>query len=98
MPTINMIETGKNIKTIMKLNNIKIVQIQQILGFNTPQAIYKWFRGEAMPTLDNMVVLAATLNTTIDNLIVTETLMHLTVYQEIEGSSPSGIVYNGKYA
>ena len=51
MPTINMIETGKNIKTIMKLNNIKIVQIQQILGFNTPQAIYKWFRGEAMPTI-----------------------------------------------
>ena len=74
MPTINMIETGKNIKTIMKLNNIKIVQIQQILGFNTPQAIYKWFRGEAMPTLDNMVVLAATLNTTLDNLIVTETM------------------------
>lgn len=74
MPTINMIETCKNIKTIMKLNNIKIVQIQQILGFNTPQAIYKWFRGEAMPTLDNMVVLAATLNTTIDNLIVTETI------------------------
>ena len=74
MPTINMIETGKNIKTIMKLNNIKIVQIQQILGFNTPQAIYKWFRGEAMQTLDNMVVLAATLNTTIDNLIVTETI------------------------
>lgn len=74
MPTINMIEKGKNIKTIMKLNNIKIVQIQQILGFNTPQAIYKWFRGEAMPTLDNMVVLAATLNTTIDNLIVTETI------------------------
>lgn len=74
MPTINMIETGKNIKTIMKLNNIKIVQIQQILGFNTPQAIYKWFRGEAMSTIDNMVVLAATLNTTIDNLIVTETM------------------------
>lgn len=74
MPTINMIETGKNIKTIMKLNNIKIVQVQQILGFNTSQAIYKWFRGEAMPTIDNMVVLAATLNTTIDNLIVTETM------------------------
>ena len=69
-----MIETGKNIKTIIKLNNIKIVQIQQILGFNTPQAIYKWFRGEAMPTIDNMVVLAATLNTTLDNLIVTETM------------------------
>lgn len=74
MPTINMIETGKNIKTIIKLNNIKIVQIQQILGFNTPQAIYKWFRGEAMPTIDNVVVLAATLNTTLDNLIVTETM------------------------
>lgn len=50
------------------------MQIQQILGFNTSQAIYKWFRGEAMPTIDNMVALAATLNTTIDNLIVTETM------------------------
>ena len=56
----------------MKLNNIKVIQIQDILGFNTPQAIYKWLRGESMPTIDNMVILATLLNTTIDNIIITE--------------------------
>ncbi|MCG4811782.1 helix-turn-helix domain-containing protein [[Eubacterium] rectale] len=67
-----MKKTGANIKMLMKLNNIKVIQIQDILGFNTPQAIYKWLRGESMPTIDNMVILATLLNTTIDNIIITE--------------------------
>ena len=72
MPMINMQKTGANIKMLMKLNNIKVIQIQDILGFNTPQAIYKWLSGETMPTIDNMVILATLLNTTIDNIIITE--------------------------
>ena len=72
MPMINMQKTGANIKMLMKLNNIKVIQIQDILGFNTSQAIYKWLRGESMPTIDNMVILATLLNTTIDNIIITE--------------------------
>ena len=72
MPMINMQKTGANIKMLMKLNNIKVIQIQDILGFNTPQAIYKWLRGETMPTIDNMVILATLLNTTTDNIIITE--------------------------
>lgn len=72
MPMINMQKTGANINMLMKLNNIKVIQIQDILGFNTPQAIYKWLRGESMPTIDNMVILATLLNTTIDNIIITE--------------------------
>ena len=72
MPMINMQKTGANIKMLMKLNNIKVIQIQDILGFNTPQAIYKWLRGESMPTIDNIVILATLLNTTIDNIIITE--------------------------
>lgn len=72
MPMINMKKTGANIKMLMKLNNIKVIQLQDILGFNTPQAIYKWLRGESMPTIDNMVILATLLNTTIDNIIITE--------------------------
>ena len=71
---IDMAATGANIARLRRDNNITVNDMQTALGFGTPQAIYKWFRGEAMPTLDNMVVLAATLNTTIDNLIVTETI------------------------
>lgn len=71
MNTIDTVATGKNIKILVKTNKIKVVDIQKTMGFGTPQAIYKWFRGEAMPTIDNMVILAGMLNTTIDNIIKT---------------------------
>lgn len=70
MPSIDMVATGSNIKQIMKQKGISIVQMQKAFGFNTPQAIYKWFRGDAMPTIDNMVILAAIFDTTIDQLII----------------------------
>ena len=65
-----MTATGVNIKETMKQKGISIAQMQKAFGFNTPQAIYKWFRGAAMPTIDNMVILAAIFDTTIDQLII----------------------------
>lgn len=54
--------------------HIKIImsgaQLQAVFGFSTPQAIYKWQRGAAMPTLDNMVVLAAVFGVTIDEILI----------------------------
>ena len=44
--------------------------LQNIFGFSTPQAIYKWQRGVSLPTLDNLVVLAAVFGTTLDAIIV----------------------------
>lgn len=70
MPTINLEETGKNIKELMKTNGVTVVALQEIMGFGTPQAIYKWFKGSTMPTLDNFVLLAFVLDTTIDKVLV----------------------------
>ena len=44
--------------------------IQEIFGFSTPQAIYKWQRGVTLPTVDNLVVLAAVFGTTVDEILV----------------------------
>ena len=41
-----------------------------MLGFATPNAIYKWQNGAAMPTLDNFIVLATIFNVPIDDIIV----------------------------
>lgn len=71
MPTIDMVATGANIKALVKQNKMKVTDVQDVFGFNTPQAIFKWFRGDAMPTIDNMVILAAMFQTTIDQIIVT---------------------------
>lgn len=65
-----MIGTGNNISRLRKLNSLSIKDIQEAMGFNTPQAIYKWIRGEAIPSVDNLVILSELFNTTIDEILV----------------------------
>ncbi len=67
-----MIATGNNIARLRKEKGISVKQIQEVMGFNTPQAIFKWQRGETMPTLDNIVVLSELFNTTIEEIVVIE--------------------------
>ncbi len=41
-------------------------------GFATPQAIYKWQQGAAIPAIDNLVVLSVVFGVAIDDIIVLE--------------------------
>ena len=70
IPVIDMTATGMNIARLRKNAGMTVRDLQAIFGFATPQAIYKWQRGEAMPTLDNMIVLAAVFNVTVDEILV----------------------------
>ena len=72
IPTIDMVKTGQNIIVLRKLAGLSVRDLQDAFGFGTPQAIYKWQQGLALPTIDNLVVLAALLNVTIDDIIVTD--------------------------
>lgn len=71
MPAIDMAQTGKNIVKLRKAAGLSVKNLQDAFGFSTPQAIYKWQQGIALPTIDNLVVLAALLNVKIDDIIVT---------------------------
>ena len=70
MPAIDMVATGKNIARLREAAGLTVKDLQDIFGFATPQAIYKWQHGTAMPTIDNLVVLAAVLVVTMDEIIV----------------------------
>ena len=72
LPTINMARTGQNINRLRKLAGLSVRDLQEIFGFATPQAIYKWQQGVALPTIDNLVVLAAVLNVRLDDILVTD--------------------------
>lgn len=74
MAIVNMKATGARIKAIMTEKNKKIVDIQNACGFNTPQAIFKWFRGDAMPTIDNMVIIADVFGVTINDIVVIDNI------------------------
>ena len=70
IPTIDMIKTGQNINRLRKAAGISVKDLQDVFGFATPQAIYKWQHGTAMPTIDNLVILAAVLSVRIDDILV----------------------------
>lgn len=62
-----------NITRLRKSAGLSVRDLADILGFATPQAVYKWQNGVAMPTLDNLIVLAAIFNVTMDQIIVVDT-------------------------
>lgn len=70
IPIIDMAATGVNITRLRINAGLTVRDLQAIFGFSTPQAIYKWQHGDAMPTLDNTVVLAAVFGVTVDAILV----------------------------
>ena len=69
--TIDMVATGKNITRLRKESGLSVRDLAEIFGFTTPQAVYKWQHGTAIPTIDNLVVLAAVVGVTMDEIVVT---------------------------
>lgn len=70
IPVIDMTATGTNIMRLRINAGMTVKNLQDIFGFSTPQAIYKWQHGETMPTVDNLVVLAAVFGVTVDEILV----------------------------
>ena len=53
-PRIDLKATGRRIKELREQRGISVRQLQAFLGFEQPQAIYKWQRGECLPSSDNL--------------------------------------------
>ena len=70
IPVIDMTATGINISRLRVNAGLTVKDLQDIFGFSTPQAIYKWQRGTALPTVDNLVVLAAVFGVKIDDILI----------------------------
>lgn len=69
-PTINVVATGARIKKLRKEKGIKVIELSEFMGFSEPQAIYKWQRGETLPSVDNLFALSRILETSIEDILV----------------------------
>ena len=45
-------------------------QLMKKMGFENPQAVYKWISGKSLPSLDNIVILSRLLHTSIEDILV----------------------------
>ena len=71
LPAIDAEATAQRIDARRIESNLSVRDLQNVFGFSSPQAVYGWIRAKSVPSIDNLVVLASVLNTTIDDLIVT---------------------------
>jgi transcriptional regulator with XRE-family HTH domain len=69
---INTAATGQNINRMRIGAGMTVRDMQEVFGFTTPQAIYKWIHGTSLPTIDNLVILAAILGVTMDDIVVVD--------------------------
>ena len=76
IPTIDMVRTGQNITYLRQRAGLSVRDLQDVFGFATPQAIYKWQHGTALPTIDNLVVLAAVLGVGMDEIIAVDDVVN----------------------
>lgn len=67
---IDPIATGANIVRLRKERGLSVRDLQTYFGFEEPQAIYKWQRGQSLPTLDNLYALGALLEVPMDEILV----------------------------
>ena len=65
-------ETGKQIKKLLMENGYTVKDVQNAMGFENPQAIYKWISGRSLPSLDNFVILSRLLHTSIEDILVVD--------------------------
>ncbi|EGG92679.1 hypothetical protein HMPREF0491_01198 [Lachnospiraceae oral taxon 107 str. F0167] len=72
-PTIDLVATGKNIVRLREKSGLSVRELQDIFGFATPQAIYKWQHGAALPTIDNLIVLSTIFKVSMEEIIIVET-------------------------
>ena len=69
IPVVNLKQTGQNIYLLREQSGISVKELQLLLGFATPQAIYKWQYGDSLPTVDNLVALSAIFSVPIDAIL-----------------------------
>ena len=70
LPVVDIAATGEMINKLRKEAGLSVRDIQEVMGFSTPQAIYKWIWGKSMPKVDNLVILSALFNTSLDNIVI----------------------------
>ena len=69
-PVIDPAATGRNIVRLRQERGLTVRDLQTFFGFEEPQAIYKWQRGQSLPTVDNLYALGALLGVSMEEILV----------------------------
>ena len=81
-------ETGAQIRKLMMKNGYTVRDVQGAMGFENPQAIYKWISGKSLPSLDNFLILSRLLHASIEDILVVDgDIVMSALFETIEDAS-----------
>ena len=69
-PVIDPVATGRRIDALRRARGFSVPYLRDYFGFSTTNAIYKWLRGDTLPSLDNMFALSRLFGVTMNEIIV----------------------------
>jgi transcriptional regulator with XRE-family HTH domain len=72
-PVIDLQKTGKNLKAICQAHNLAPKDLQQILQLGSIKAVYNWYAGLRLPSIDNLLAISKLLQVTINDILVETT-------------------------
>ena len=69
-PVLDARATGARIRELRKARHLTVEEVARFMGFESEQAVYKWQRGDSLPTVDNLYALSRLFGTTVDDILV----------------------------
>ena len=91
-PAIDPTATGRNIVRLRKARGLTVKDLQIYFGFEEPRAIYKWQRGETLPSVDNLYALSCILQVPMDSILIPRQLHLLASEQQDDSSCCSAVL------
>ena len=71
-PVINVQKTGKNIYKFCRKKGITVNDIRDFMNFSCSQSIYRWFHGQALPSMDNFYALGLLLGISLERFLAND--------------------------
>lgn len=71
---------GRNLKKLRVASNLSIEEVREYMQLGTPQAVYKWERGDGLPQADSLLALLQLYNVSDFNTILKEESAELSSY------------------
>ncbi len=69
-PVIDVTATGKNIGSLIRRNDLRVPDVADYLG-TTTSLVYRYMRGDVLPSTDRLLALSRLLGVTIDDMLLT---------------------------
>lgn len=71
---IDMEKTGIRLKELMSDSGYDVKQLQELLELSCPQPIYRWFKGQILPSVNNLYMLSVIFGVHMEELLVIDSV------------------------